>query len=100
MDHFSSLTTSHVHEFKTKLHNVKKTRTVDDYLKQIKELVNKSSAAGDKIKEHDLVFYTLNGLPFEFNGFKYAILAGGYPIAFTLLCTLLEAEEINIAHES
>lgn len=100
VNRFSSLSRAHVHDLKTKIHNLVKSGSVSDYLKQLKNLSNKLHAAGDPVSESDLIFYALNGLPQEFGAFKSTIRNRGYPIDFAELATLLEAKEINLNRES
>lgn len=97
LNRFLSLSCSHLHEIKTKLHHVSKTGSMNDCLKRIKDLIDRLAAAGDKVKYSNIVFYTLNGLPHEYNPFKSTIRIKGFPTKFAKLSSLLEAEEINLS---
>lgn len=96
---FSSLSRSHIHELKTKLATTVKTGTMAEYLRTLKDLGDRLNAAGEQIKEEDMVFQTLHGLPMGYSSFKTAIRARGNPITYYELCTLLESEEVNMASE-
>lgn len=97
---FSSLSQSHLHELRAKLNTFVLTTSVSDYLKSFKDLTNKLAAVSDPLRESDMVFHTLNRLPSIYNAFKTAIHTRPYPIEFSELASLLEAEEVNIARDN
>lgn len=97
LNRLSNLSHSHVHELKAKLFHVTKTSSVYDYLKKIKDLVNRLAATRDIVKDANFVFYTLNDLPREYMLVKFDVRTRGFPIEFTELSSLLEAEEVNIS---
>lgn len=56
MNRFSSLSRSHIHQLKTKLHCVSKTGTIGQYLAIIKDLSNKFAATGGPTSNSNLIF--------------------------------------------
>uniref|UniRef100_A0A5B7CDP5 Putative retrovirus-related Pol polyprotein n=1 Tax=Davidia involucrata TaxID=16924 RepID=A0A5B7CDP5_DAVIN len=93
----SSLSRSHIHELKLKLMNIKKDTTMEAYLDQIKQYVDRLASAGTPIPTEDIVLYTLNGLPSEYASFKTSIRTKSEPISVTDLNSLLGSEEIHLA---
>lgn len=97
---FSSLTRSHIHELKSALHTVSKSpiESVDDYLIRIKEIVDKLATVAVKIDDEDVLLYTLNGLPVEYNSFRTSIRTRRESVSLdelhALLCSL-KVEAIN-----
>ncbi|KAI0520206.1 hypothetical protein KFK09_007677 [Dendrobium nobile] len=88
---------SRVIELKNELHQVQmKDRTMQQYLTQIKNLVDNIAAAGSTIDTEDIILYTLNGLPTIYNPFKTAIRTSLNPISLDILYSLLCSEEINL----
>lgn len=71
---FYSLSRSHIHELKSALHTIAKNlgESIDDYLLQIKELVEKLASVFVKINDEDLL-YMLNGFSSEYNSFRTSI---------------------------
>lgn len=91
---FSSLTRSHIHELKTSLHTVTKNsnESIDDYLIRIKELVDKLAIVSVVIDDEDLLLYTLNDLPYEYNSFCTSVRTRGGTLTLDELRTLLKFE--------
>lgn len=84
-------------QLKNKLHQVQmKDRSMQQYLTQIKNLVDNIAAAGFKIDTEDVILYTLNGLPTIYNSFKTAIRTSLTPISLDILYSLLCSEDINL----
>lgn len=82
-----------MHTLKTKLHSSVKSGSGSEHLKQLKDFSNKLNVVPDPISEPGLIFYASNDLPQKFGAFKSTIRNHGYPIDFTELATILEAEE-------
>ncbi|KAL0928192.1 hypothetical protein M5K25_000062 [Dendrobium thyrsiflorum] len=88
-------------QLKNELHNISmKNLAMVQYLIEIKNSVNKISAAGSNIDAEDIILYTLNGLPPTYNAFKTYIRTMLNPISLEDLYSLLISEEINIQAES
>ncbi|PKU66893.1 Retrovirus-related Pol polyprotein from transposon TNT 1-94 [Dendrobium catenatum] len=70
--------------------------TVNQYLTQVKALVDNISAAGSNVDHEDIILHILNGLPPSYNAFKTAIRTRPSSIPLDELYSLLISEEINI----
>ncbi|KAL0904327.1 hypothetical protein M5K25_026419 [Dendrobium thyrsiflorum] len=91
---------SRVIQLKNELHNITmKDLTMQQYLNNIKTLVDNIAAAGLKIDAEDILLYTLNGLPPSYKAFKTSIRTKVSPISLENLYSLLLSEEINLAAE-
>ncbi|CAL5431419.1 unnamed protein product [Camellia sinensis] len=94
---FTSLSRSHIHQLKNKLHSVvKASNSMEDYLSQIKVIADQLSLAGSAIDDEDLVLLTLNGLPSEYNAFKTTIRARSESVSMEVLSSLLCSEAIHV----
>ncbi|XP_020691443.1 uncharacterized protein LOC110106055 [Dendrobium catenatum] len=92
---------SRVIQLKNELHQVQmKDKTMQQYLTQIKNLVDNIAAAGSTLDTEDIILYTFNGLPAIYNPFKIAIRTSQHPISLDVLYSLLVSEEINIQQEN
>lgn len=69
---------------------------MEDHLNQIKIVSDQLSLSGSLIEDEDLVLFTLNGLPDEYNAFKTTIQARSDPISIATLSALLCSESIYI----
>lgn len=70
---------------------------MEQYLDNIKGLLQKLEASGSHMDDEDVVFHTLNGLPDEvYRTFKQAIRtrAETTPLTFSALSTMLMAEDL------
>ncbi|PKU68153.1 5'-3' exoribonuclease 2 [Dendrobium catenatum] len=76
-----------------------KDKTMQEYLTQIKNLVDNIAAAGSTLDIEDIILYTLNGLPPIYNPFKTAIQTSQHPISLDVLYSLLCSEEINLQQD-
>ncbi|KAI0525123.1 hypothetical protein KFK09_004514 [Dendrobium nobile] len=91
---------SRVIQLKNELHQIQmKDRTMQQYLDQIKTIVDNIDAAGSIIDTEDIILYILNGLPTAYNPFKTAIRTSLQPINLDDLYSLLSSEEINLQHQ-
>ncbi|PKU82870.1 Retrovirus-related Pol polyprotein from transposon TNT 1-94 [Dendrobium catenatum] len=91
---------SRVIQLKNELHHVQmKNLTMQQYLSQIKTIVDSIAASGSKVDPEDIIIHILNGLPSSYNPFKAAIRT--YPIQLDLdnLYSMLCSEEINVMQE-
>ncbi|XP_020699740.1 uncharacterized protein LOC110112009 [Dendrobium catenatum] len=69
-----STSRSRVIQLNNDLHHIQMNNlTMQQYLSQIKTIVDNIAAADVKIDPEDIVLYTLNGLPPSYNSFKTAI---------------------------
>lgn len=68
------------------------TKSVDDYLIRIKEIVDKLATFYVTIDNDDVLFYTLNGLPAEFNSFRTSIRMQSESVTLDELHSLLKSE--------
>ncbi|PKU66916.1 Retrovirus-related Pol polyprotein from transposon TNT 1-94 [Dendrobium catenatum] len=88
---------SRVIQLKNELHNIQMNNlTVQQYLSQIKNLVDNIAASGATIDSEDIVLYILKGLPPAYNSFKTYIRASPLPADLDNLYSLLCSEEIHI----
>ncbi|KAH7842771.1 hypothetical protein Vadar_009028 [Vaccinium darrowii] len=92
---FNSVSRTHVHDLKRQLYNVTKTSTLEAYFDTIKQLAYKSAAAGAPVSEEDLIFYTMHGLPTEFDTLQTALSARVGNITFEELVSILNGEEMR-----
>ncbi|KAI0492718.1 hypothetical protein KFK09_026994 [Dendrobium nobile] len=91
---------SRVIQLKNELHQIQmKDRTMQQYLDQIKKIVDSIATAGSTVDTEDIILYILNGLPTAYNPFKTAIRTSLQPINLDDLYSLLCSEEINIKHQ-
>ncbi|KAL0918376.1 hypothetical protein M5K25_010380 [Dendrobium thyrsiflorum] len=91
---------SRVIQLKHELHQIQmRDRSMQQYLAQIKILVDNIAAAGSKIDTEDVILYILNGLPSSYNSFKAAICTSLNPIDLDVLYSLLCSEEIKLQTE-
>ncbi|KAH7832928.1 hypothetical protein Vadar_001377 [Vaccinium darrowii] len=60
---FTTLSRSHLHHLKNKLSSVRKTSSIEEYLREIKNIADQLALASSTTDDEDLVLYTLNGLP-------------------------------------
>ncbi|KAI0522522.1 hypothetical protein KFK09_004901 [Dendrobium nobile] len=97
---FQPTNRSRVIQLKSELHNVQmKDSSMNQYLAQIKTLVDNIAVAGSHSDSQDILMYILNRLPPAYNAFKTAIRTSQLPISLDVLYTLLCSEEINIQSE-
>ncbi|KAI0488006.1 hypothetical protein KFK09_027829 [Dendrobium nobile] len=88
---------SRVMQLKNELHHVQmKNSTMQQYLSQIKNIVDNIAASGSKVDPEDVILYTLNGLPPAYNSFKTSIRTSPIPSDLDNLYSLLCNEEIHI----
>lgn len=94
---FTTLSRSHIHQLKDRLSTVDKgTKSMEDYLKQIKDLADQLAMASSPIHDEDLVFHVLHGLPEAYDAFKTSIRTRSEPISVDELTSLLCSEAIHI----
>lgn len=87
---FSSLSCSHIIQLKTQLQNTKKgSLTISEYLQFIKHLFDSLDAVSSPVDVDDLVLYTLNGFPTEYNSIKTSIRTRSSTISIEELHVLL-----------
>ncbi|KAI0491471.1 hypothetical protein KFK09_025731 [Dendrobium nobile] len=91
---------SRVLQLKNELHHIQmKNQTMQQYLAQVKNIVDNIAASGTKIDPEDIVLYILNGHPVTYNSFKTYIRASSLPADLDALYSLLCSEEIHINQE-
>ncbi|KAI0514032.1 hypothetical protein KFK09_010065 [Dendrobium nobile] len=76
-----------------------KDKSMQQYLANIKLLVDSIASTGSNIDTEDVIIYILNGLPTSYNSFKTAIRTSLTPIDLDVLHALLCSEEINLQNE-
>lgn len=65
---------SHIHQIKNHLnHLTKESKSIEEYLHQIKDLADQLALASLPVDEEDLVLLSLNGLRNEFDALKTTI---------------------------
>ena len=73
-EQFSSVSKTSIFQLKSNLQNIRKgTDTISQYLLKIKEARDYLSAAGVYFVDEDIVILVLNGLPIEYNIFRYVV---------------------------
>lgn len=98
---YNSLSKTHVHELRGKLYNLTKSSTMEVYIDTIKDCAQKLAAAGNPLRDDDLIFHTLHGLPLDFKGFKTAVRTRGVEtFTFDELVSILSGEDIEMTRES
>lgn len=98
---FTTLSRSHIHQLKDRLSNVSKgTKTMEECLKQIKEIADQLAIASCPIHDEDLVFHILHGLPNAYDAFKTSIRTRSESISVDELTALLCSESIHIDSNS
>ncbi|PKU78594.1 Retrovirus-related Pol polyprotein from transposon TNT 1-94 [Dendrobium catenatum] len=91
---------SRVIQLKNELHNIQMNNSsMQQYLMQIKNLVDNIAVSGSKIDTEDIIIYILNGLPSSYNSFKTSIRTSLHPIDLDTLYSLLCSEEIAMQRE-
>ncbi|PKU73369.1 Retrovirus-related Pol polyprotein from transposon TNT 1-94 [Dendrobium catenatum] len=73
--------------------------TMQQYLSQVKNIVDNIAAAGSKIDPEDIVLYILKGLPSTYNSFKTTVRTSPLPADLDNLYSLLCSEEIHVNQE-
>ncbi|PKU65522.1 Retrovirus-related Pol polyprotein from transposon TNT 1-94 [Dendrobium catenatum] len=98
---FQATNRSKVIQLKNSLHHISlKNLTMNQYLSEIKVLVDQIASAGSSVDNEDIILYILNGLPPQYQAFKTAIRTMLTPITLDQLYPLLLSEEINIASDA
>ncbi|PKU80139.1 Retrovirus-related Pol polyprotein from transposon TNT 1-94 [Dendrobium catenatum] len=77
-----------------------KNQTMSQFLLTVKTKVDAIAATGSPLTSEEVIFYTLNGLPAQYQAFKTAIRTNLQPISIDDLYTLLCSEEQNLAQEA
>ncbi|PKU84066.1 Retrovirus-related Pol polyprotein from transposon TNT 1-94 [Dendrobium catenatum] len=96
-----SSTRSRIAHLKNKLHFLSmKDKSMTQYLLDVKSKVDALAAAGAPVDVEDVIHYTLNGLPNNYQAFKTAIRTNMRSVSLDELYTLLCSEELNLAHET
>ncbi|KAL7003080.1 hypothetical protein U1Q18_052407 [Sarracenia purpurea var. burkii] len=68
---FTSLSRSHVQQLNTRVNSIfKKARSMDQYLSEIKEVVDMLAIASAPVDSEDLILIVLNGFSDEYNVFQ------------------------------
>ncbi|KAI0527073.1 hypothetical protein KFK09_002670 [Dendrobium nobile] len=87
---------SRVIQLKNELHHIQlKNLSMQQYLTQIKNIVDNISASGSKLDPEDIVHYILNGLPATYNSFNTYMRTSPLPADLDSLYSLLCSEEIH-----
>ncbi|KAI0498059.1 hypothetical protein KFK09_021300 [Dendrobium nobile] len=73
--------------------------TMNQYLVQIKAMVDNIAVTGSQLDSEDIILYILNGLLSTYNSFKTTIQTSLNPMSLDILYSLLCSEEINIHNE-
>ncbi|PKU79631.1 Retrovirus-related Pol polyprotein from transposon TNT 1-94 [Dendrobium catenatum] len=96
-----SNTRSRTIQLRNELHHLSmKNQTMPQYLIAVKSIVDAITATGSPLDPEEVIFYTLNGLPVQYQYFKTAIRTNLQPLSLDDLYTLLCSEELNIAQET
>lgn len=90
---------SQILQLKNELHHIQlKNSSMQQYLTQIKTIVDTIAASGSVVDPEDIILHTLNGLP-SYNSFKAAICTSQLPLDLDTLYSLLCNEEIHVQQE-
>ncbi|KAI0507561.1 hypothetical protein KFK09_013687 [Dendrobium nobile] len=96
-----SSTHSRTIQFRNELHHLSiKNQTMSQYLLAIKSLVDAIVATGSPLDPEEVIFYTLHGLPSQYQAFKIAIRKNLQPLSLDDLYMLLSSKELNLAQEA
>ncbi|KAI0508127.1 hypothetical protein KFK09_014261 [Dendrobium nobile] len=96
-----SSTRSRTIQLRNELHHVSmNNQTMSQYLLNIKALVDAIAATGSPLDPEEIISYTLNGLPPNYQAFKTAIKTNLQPLSLDDLYTLLCSEELNLVQEA
>ncbi|PKU74220.1 hypothetical protein MA16_Dca021624 [Dendrobium catenatum] len=88
---------SRVLQLKNELHHLQmKNLSMQQYLTQVKTIVDNIAASGSKVDPEDIILYTLNGLPAAYNSFKTYIRNSSVLADLDSLYSLLCSEEIYV----
>ncbi|PKU62867.1 Retrovirus-related Pol polyprotein from transposon TNT 1-94 [Dendrobium catenatum] len=99
--HLQSNTRSRTIQLRNELHHLSmKNQTMSQYLLAVKSVVDAIAATGSPLDPEEVIFYTLNGLPPQYQSFKTSIRTNLQPLSLDDLYTLLCSEELNIAQET
>lgn len=93
---FNSISKSHIHELRSRLYSVTKTGTMDSYIDEIRNCVQRLEAVGYHVEGSDMVFCAIKGLPPAFKGIRSALNTIRGDILFDELATILRNEEAQI----
>ncbi|PKU69572.1 hypothetical protein MA16_Dca012906 [Dendrobium catenatum] len=77
------------------MHNL----TMQQYLAQVKNIVDNIAASRTKIDPEEIVLHILNGLPASYNSFKKYIRSSSLSADLDALYSLLCSEEIHVNQE-
>ncbi|PKU82967.1 Retrovirus-related Pol polyprotein from transposon TNT 1-94 [Dendrobium catenatum] len=96
-----SNTRSRTIQLRNELHHISmKNQTMPQYLLAVKSIVDAIVATGSPLDPEEVIFYTLNGLPVQYQSFKTAIRTNLQPLSLDDLYTLLCSEELNLSQET
>ncbi|KAI0495511.1 hypothetical protein KFK09_021812 [Dendrobium nobile] len=96
-----SNTRSRTIQLRNELHHLSmKNQSMPQYLLAVKSIVDAIAATGSPLDPEEVIFYTLNGLPVQYQSFKTAIRTNLQPLSLDDLYTLLCSEELNLAQET
>ncbi|XP_020679262.1 uncharacterized protein LOC110097312 [Dendrobium catenatum] len=88
---------SRIIQLKNELHHIQmNNQTMQQYLAQVKNIIDNIAASGTKIDPKEIIFYILNGLPATYNSFKTYIRSSSLPADLDASYSLLCSEEIHI----
>ncbi|KAI0498192.1 hypothetical protein KFK09_021433 [Dendrobium nobile] len=91
---------SRVIQLKNELHHIQmKDLSMQQYLSQIKNIVDNIAASDSQVDRKNVVLYILNGLPSSYNSFKTTIRTSSLPANLDNLYSLLCSEEIHVQQE-
>ncbi|XP_022159298.1 uncharacterized protein LOC111025709 [Momordica charantia] len=96
--YYSSSSRTNVVNLKSNLQSISKKpgESIDLYMQRIKELKDKLANVSVLVDNEDLLIYTLNGLPPEFNAFCTSMCTRSQSVSFEELYVLLVYEEAAI----
>ncbi|KAI0527296.1 hypothetical protein KFK09_002895 [Dendrobium nobile] len=98
---FQSTNRSKVMQLKNELNNIAmKNLSMQNYLSEIKKIVDNIAAAGSTIDTEDIILHIMNGLPPTYHSFKTSIRHMQSPLTLDNLYAMLVSEEIHLQNDS
>ncbi|KAI0526987.1 hypothetical protein KFK09_002583 [Dendrobium nobile] len=98
---FQSANRSKVMQLKNELHNIAmKNMSMQNYLTEVKKIVDNIASAGSSIDTEDIILHILNGLPPSYQSFKTTVRTMQSPLKLDNLYAMLISEEIHIQADS
>ena len=94
---FGGISEAHIHQLRSRLQSVQKgSRSISEYLQELKEISDSLQAAGASVSDRDLIAATLHGLPDDFESFIDSIMLRLSSTSIDELHGLLLTKELSM----